>query len=211
MEDHIDDLLKSYPDARGIGATPASKSLFSVDEKSKSLNQDEKELFHSCAAKSLFIAKRARPDIGQPVSVLSLRVTKPNKSKKEKLIRVARYLRGSKSLPLTLGIKNMSIIKWAVDVSYAVHPDFRSHTGGCMTWGRGCPVSVSSKQKINSCSSTESELIAVDDCIDKVLWTKLFCPARGSVSPATLSNKIMRALSCSRKMAGGLQENKAKH
>ena len=48
-----------------------------------------------------------------------------------------------------------------------------------MTWGRGCPVTLSSKQKINSRSSTESELIAVDDCMDKVLWTKLFLKGQG--------------------------------
>ena len=48
-----------------------------------------------------------------------------------------------------------------------------------MTWGRGCPVTLSSKQKINSRSSTESELIAVDDCMDKVLWTKLFLKCQG--------------------------------
>ena len=48
-----------------------------------------------------------------------------------------------------------------------------------MTWGRGCPVSVSSKQKINSRSSAKSGLIAVDDCIDKVLWTKLFLFSQG--------------------------------
>ena len=48
-----------------------------------------------------------------------------------------------------------------------------------MSWGRGCPISVSSKQKINSRSSTESELIAVDDCMSKVLWTKLFLKCQG--------------------------------
>ena len=48
-----------------------------------------------------------------------------------------------------------------------------------MTWGRGCPVSLSSKQKINSRSSTESELIVVNDCMDKVLWTRLFLKSQG--------------------------------
>ena len=48
-----------------------------------------------------------------------------------------------------------------------------------MTWGHGCPVSLSSKQKINSRSSTESELIAVDDYMDKVLWTRLFLKSQG--------------------------------
>ena len=179
MKDHIDDLLKSYPGAKGVASTPVSKSLFSIDDKSKFLNKEEKELFHSCVAKALFIAKCARPDIGMPISVLSSRVTNPNQSNKEKLIRVVRYLRGTRNIPLTLGINNMSVIKWAVDASYAVHPDFCLHSGGCMTWGRDCPIVLSSKQKINSRSSTESKLIAVDDCIDKVIWTKLFLGCQG--------------------------------
>ena len=66
-----------------------------------------------------------------------------------------------------------------VDASFAVHPDFRSHTGGCMTWGRGTPISMSIKQKLNSRSSTESELIGLDDLMDKVIWTKLFLADQG--------------------------------
>ena len=38
-----------------------------------------------------------------------------------------------------------------------------------MLWGRGSPISVSQKQKLNSRSSTESEVITVDDCMDKVV------------------------------------------
>ena len=35
------------------------------------------------------------------------------------------------------------------------------------------------KQKLNSRSSTEAELIGVDDAITQVLWTKLFMEAQG--------------------------------
>ena len=40
-------------------------------------------------------------------------------------------------------------------------------------------MTLSSKQKINSHSRTESELIAVDDYMDKVLWTRLFLKCQG--------------------------------
>ena len=43
--------------------------------------------------------------------------------------------------------------------------------------GNGCLISLSTKQKLNSRSSTESKLIAVDNCIDKALWIKLFLGA----------------------------------
>ena len=114
-----------------------------------------------------------------PIVVLSSRVTNPNRSDLQKLARVAKYLKGTKNLCLTLGINDIRILKWMVDSSHAVHDDFRGHTGGCLSWGIGSPISISQKQKLNSRSSTESEIIGVDDVMDKILWTKLFLQAQG--------------------------------
>ena len=35
------------------------------------------------------------------------------------------------------------------------------------------------KQKINTQSSTEAEIVALDDLMDKIVWTKLFIEAQG--------------------------------
>ena len=48
-----------------------------------------------------------------------------------------------------------------------------------MTMGEGCMQSMSRKQKLNSRSSTEAELIGVDDAITQVLWTRLFMEEQG--------------------------------
>ena len=55
----------------------------------------------------------------------------------------------------------------------------RSHTGGVFTMGRGFPINSSTKQKLNTQSSTESELVAVDDMMPIVLWTWYFLMAQG--------------------------------
>ena len=60
-------------------------------------------------------------------------------------------------------------IKWYVNSSFAVHKDMRSNTGAIMTLGRGAIISDSTKQKVNAQSSTESEMIAVDDTLSKIL------------------------------------------
>ena len=39
-------------------------------------------------------------------------------------------------------------------------------------------ISGSTKQKINTRSSTEAELAGMDDYVSKVLWTKLFIEAQ---------------------------------
>jgi hypothetical protein len=66
-----------------------------------------------------------------------------------------------------------------VDASFAVHNDKRSHTGATMTLGGGSIISVSTKQKVNTLSSTEAELVSIDDVISKVLWTRLFLKEQG--------------------------------
>jgi hypothetical protein len=66
-----------------------------------------------------------------------------------------------------------------VDASFAVHPDFKSHTGAVMMLGKGAMQSIARKQKMNVRSSTEGELVAVDDAATMILWTKLFLEAQG--------------------------------
>ncbi len=38
---------------------------------------------------------------------------------------------------------------------------------------------TSTKQKLNTKSSTESEIVGVDDCMPAVLWTRYFMEAQG--------------------------------
>jgi hypothetical protein len=64
-------------------------------------------------------------------------------------------------LPLVLGADGTGTIYWSVDASFAVHNDMNSHTGGVMTLGTGALISMSTKQKLNSTSSTEAVLVGV--------------------------------------------------
>ena len=68
----------------------------------------------------------------------------------------------------------MKLTQWWVDASHAGHPDMRSHTGAMMTLGKGAAYATSARQKINGKSSTEAELIGVDDVMGVVLWTRNF-------------------------------------
>jgi hypothetical protein len=90
-----------------------------------------------------------------------------------------KYLRDTKKLPLILSANKSGILKWWIDGSFAVHPNMRGHTGGGLSMGTGFPIVTSTKQKLNTRSSTESELVAVDDCMPAVLWTRYFLEAQG--------------------------------
>ena len=56
-----------------------------------------------------------------------------------------------------------------MDASFAVHPDFRSHTGAVMTYGKGALQTLLTRQKLNTRSFCESELVGVDDAVTKIL------------------------------------------
>jgi hypothetical protein len=82
-------------------------------------------------------------------------------------------------MPLVLSADGSGVLKWWVDASFAVHPNLRFHSGGGLSMGRGFPVTCSTKQKINTRSSTESELVGADDFMPAICWTRDFLAAQG--------------------------------
>jgi hypothetical protein len=145
-----------------------------VDKDSTALNGKDSDFSHRTTARLLFAAKRARPDLQVAVAYLCKRVKSPNQSDYRKLTRVIKYLRLTISIPLVLGCNGTGELRWSVDASFAVHKDVRSHTGAVLTLGQGALMSMSLKQKIITKSSTEAELVGVDDAMNFVEWIQLF-------------------------------------
>jgi hypothetical protein len=83
------------------------------------------------------------------------------------------------SLSATLGADGMTKMMTWVDAAYAVHPDMKSHTGGCVSMGRGVFMPKSTKQKLNTKSSTEAELVGASDYLPNTIWAKNFLEAQG--------------------------------
>ena len=178
MKKMCDDFEKKYV-LNNAAVTPAANDLFGNDESSPKIEKEMKEDFHTFTARGLFACKRARPDTATAISVLTTRVRNPSVDDWNKLIRYMQYVKRTWKDVLTLSADSLNVIKWYVDASFAVHPDFRSHTGLVMTFGEGAVQAGSLKQKINTRSSTESELVGCDDGITKILWTRLFVEAQG--------------------------------
>jgi hypothetical protein len=179
MKDYVKDMVDSFP-TKITGTKPrfGPDDLFSEGNGAK-LDKARAEEFHTTVAKGLFLCKRARPDIQPSIAVLCTRVKEPNENDWRKLIHLLEFLNCTRDEELTLGADDLRVIKWYVDASFAVHPDFKSHTGGVMTFGHGAVQSISRKQKLNTKSSTTAELVAADDVSTMILWTKLFLEEQG--------------------------------
>ena len=184
MYDFIDKMLAELPsDMNGVSATPAALHLFNIDEGAEKLDENKAQLFHHLVAKLLYLSRRSRQDIQTAVAFLCTRVQSPDTDDYKKLVKVMKYLCNTKHITLTMEAGSRP--KWCVDSSYAVHPDMRSHSGIFMTLGKGTAYAASSKPKLNTKSSTEAELVAIDDSMAQVLWTRHFLAAQGKHIPTT--------------------------
>ena len=174
MEYFIKDLLGDCIEIVGVSRTPAGDNLFKIDHNSPLLKDKERERFHSPTAKLLYVSKRTRPDILTCIAYLTKRVLEPRTDDWNKLAHTMRYIRETRTMPLTLEVDKPGKVIAYIDASYAVHADKKSHTGCIITLGKGAIYGKSSTQKLNTTSSTEAELVAMTEAGNQVLWTRNF-------------------------------------
>ena len=135
--------------------------------------------FHHIVAKALYLVKRARPDALLAIAFLTTRARAPDEDDWKKLEHLIEYFCATVDLLLILGADGTGILNWYVDASFAVHANMGGHTGGALTMGQGFPIASSTKHKINTRNSTESELVGVDDMMSSILWTRYFLNHQG--------------------------------
>lgn len=182
MEKYTDQVIDDFPEAiTKSSPCPHNENLFRIREESDSryLLEEQAIKFHHSVAQLVFLQKRARRDIQTAVSFLATRVKRPDEDDWGKLRRVMQYLKGTRSLKLRITIDSLKEAKWYVDAAHNVHWDCKGQTGGAMTLGKGAVISSSTKQKTNSKSACESELIGVDDNISAMLWSLYFMQEQG--------------------------------
>ena len=92
-------------------------------------------------------------------------------------------------MSLTLEANSLGQLTWHVDAASVVHHDMQSHTGGVLLAGKGAIYSTSTKQKLNTKKSTESELVGINNVMPMILWTKDFLDAQGYDTSALTINQ----------------------
>lgn len=180
MTAYVKSMVDEFPEKLdGKGKFPWTENLFKVDPDSKKLKPEKAKVFHTFVMKGMFLCKRGRQDIQPGIAFLSTRTQNPTESDWKKLLKLMSFLKATQDEVTSMSADDTQTIQWHVDAAFAVHEDYRSHTGATMTLGKGTICSVSTKQKVNTRSSTEAELVGLDDVLSKVQWTKNFIQAQG--------------------------------
>ena len=182
MQDQIQEAIAAFGEKlMGRVTSPSARHLMTVNDDAKKLVGKQKDVFHSVTAKLLFIEKRARPDIEPTIAYLCTRVDKSDEDDWKKLRRVLTWLNNTILDNRIIGCDNLeSLFTW-IDAAFAVHQNMRSQTGGAMSFGWGTLHARSSKQKLNTKSSTEAELVGLSEYIPYNIWLVNFLKEQGYV------------------------------
>jgi hypothetical protein len=138
--------------------------LFTIPDaaEAKFLPEEQAQAFHHTVAQLLFLCKHTQCNIQTAVLFLTIHIKDPDKGDWEKLKRVLQFLHGTCQMKLNLSANNLTTIQWWVNTSYTTHDDCQGHMGAMMSLGKGATISFSNKLKVNTKSSTESELVGAD-------------------------------------------------
>ena len=167
---YINKILEEFPDKlTGVAQQPWTKSLFKTKSDSTQLTKSKSKILNTYIMKLMFLAKRGRPEVLPGISYLSSRVSEPNEVDWNKLKNLLNFLKKTKEEKLNLEVDDTLTINWYIYAAFGVNDDMKSHTGACLTPGKGIICAFFNKQKVNSRSSTEAELIAVDGKVSKVM------------------------------------------
>jgi hypothetical protein len=180
----------------GEARTPATENLFEIKD-SPPLSADKKQELHSYVMKLFYLAKRVRPDILTCVQFLSTRVQSPGPNEDDwgKLQRCLKYLNATQDLGLELRPGDDLFVESSIDASYGVHADAKSNTGVSIYLGSGSVYAQSRKQRINTKSSYEAEIVALSDGASQVLWSRDFLIAQGyTIGPAIVNQDNKSAI-----------------
>ncbi len=180
--EYIKNIIADFPkEIIETRTSSAADHLFTVrsESKAKLLPEEQAMAFHHATVQILFLSPRARRDIQPATAFLTTRVKSPDEDDWVKVKRVLGYPKGTLHMLLILLADLLTLLRWWVDAAYVVHHDCKGHTGAGMSFGQGMALSYSWKHKVMSKSSTEAELIGVDDMLGYILWARYFMQEQG--------------------------------
>ena len=127
------------------------------DDEYEKLSKEKSETFHKILENILFATKRATLGTGTDISCLTNRSREPDQSNWLNMVKVFKYVRGTKDLTLILSADKSGILKWYIYGSYDVKPNMRGNTGRGIKMGKLFTILASSNKKLNTRRSKKWE------------------------------------------------------
>jgi hypothetical protein len=173
-QDYYIDKLLEHVEKEVLGSElevsdyPSSATLFTVDEESEKLTS--RDAYLSIIMSLMFAAIRTRPDIIKEVTFLATRVSSPSQDDWKKLLKVLGYLKKNPHHNIVFNDKDVDSVEIFVDASFNVHDNTSGHTGIVGKIYGNVVFWKSHKQRIVVKSSTEAELVALDEAATFAVW-----------------------------------------
>ena len=194
MTKHLNKIRESWKDLHSLAVNageisdnlynvrdtvPCNVELFNIKDDSVALSRKSREAFHSIVMAIFYVAKRVKPETLTVCSFLAGRVKAPTRDDLAKLRRLVSYLESTKEMAFMMAPRGI-YLEMYIDASHAVHrTDGRSHTGIVLTLGGAPFYCSSSRQELNTRSSTESEIVAMSSASSMIQWARQFMQEQG--------------------------------
>lgn len=130
------------------------------------------ELFQSGVGSLLYLATNSRPDLAYAVNALAQKMRAPTVGDWKRFKRVLRFLKFSKEWKLVYARSNSLKILGYSDADFANDSDRKSISGYCFLVNGAVISWKAKKQSLVATSSTESEYIALHECVKESLWLR---------------------------------------
>ena len=166
---YIDDLKRRFPHLVNIKypVTPSSNASLEL----RNGNSVDVTQYKSQLMSVSYLGLMTRPDLLMTVSYLSNRQVTPNEHDQAALDRLTAYVFGTIDMKLRIDARDL-IIRGSCDASFGVHSDKKSHSGWIIFIGGALIKASSKKQPSMTQSSTEAELITLNEIKNELLWVR---------------------------------------
>ena len=202
----IDAVSYSEPDRPSL--CPAPANILGPHDDSPPAR--DPKAFVSTLMRILYIVGRTRFDLLFATTALTCRQQTCTQQDEAALAQLVKFLKTTRDWDYIIAPKNLDLVTCA-DASYATHPDAHGHSGFFCFIGGSVVFARSVKQKLIAKSSTEAELLALNDAVDETLYlrnilTELGCAPQGP-TPVFQDNKSTITLA----NRGDLGSKRTKH
>jgi hypothetical protein len=169
---YLRSILNRYlsPEVTTFATSPADDNL---NDNTESDKYDNKK-YLSLVMSLMYLARLTRPDILMTTTYLASRCAGPNIKDYQKLLRIVSYLGGTVTTSMIFQrTGKINPVIYADDSSHQYHlNDSKGHGGIIITLGSAPIMTKSYKLKLVTRSSTESELVVLEEAVTFAIWIK---------------------------------------